>query len=95
MNILFWGIGNMGLRIANRLAEAKHTVHVWDISEKNYPLLHKNIKKSMSKKEGSDLVYDVVISILPDDDACRDLAYHTDHLKENVIWINLSTISVA
>jgi len=95
MNILFWGVGNMGLKIANRLAEANYTVHVWDVSEKNYPLLNKNIQKCQSKNDGGDSVYDVVISILPDDDACRDLAYNTDHLKENVIWINLSTISLS
>lgn len=95
MNILFWGIGNMGLKVANRLAEAKHTVWAWDISKVNYPLLNNDIKKCLSKNDSQDVVYDVIITMLPDDDACRDLAYHTDHLRNNVIWVNLSTISLA
>ncbi|SFN32099.1 hypothetical protein SAMN05216516_105157 [Izhakiella capsodis] len=94
MNILFWGIGNMGLKIVNRLADAGHTLHAWDINKKNFNLLNKDIIQCQSKDEDTGVVYDAIISILPDDDACRDLAYNTEHLKKNVIWINLSTISV-
>lgn len=95
MKILFWGVGNMGLRIANRLAEAKHAVYAWDISDENYRQLNERIKRCVSKNEGNDMDYDVVISMLPDDDACRDLAYNTGHIKRDVVWVNLSTVSLA
>lgn len=94
MQVLFVGIGKMGLPMARHLAAAGHAVQACDLSA---------ARRDLAQQAGLPVVHDLaaalalaplVISSLPDD-AALDAVSHAvaGHAAEGTVWIDTSTVS--
>jgi len=94
MQVLFVGIGKMGLPMARHLAAAGHAVQACDLSA---------ARRELARQAGLPVVHDlaaalagasIVISSLPDDAALDAVAHAVaGHAAEGTLWIDTSTVS--
>ncbi|MEK7395265.1 MAG: NAD(P)-dependent oxidoreductase [Fibrobacterota bacterium] len=95
MDVAFLGLGIMGSRMAANLAKAGHKVTVWNRSpEKAAALVASGCKPSPSPTKAVKGAQ-VVITMLADPQALRDVALGTgmvDAMEHGSLWIDCSTI---
>lgn len=94
MELGFIGLGKMGLAMVERLLSAGHTVHVWNrTAEKCQPALELGAKLAASPKDAAS--YDMVFSMLMDDQAILDLIAAPNSFLESAtrLWVDCSSIS--
>ena len=90
------GLGLMGAAIAQNLLSRKHEVHGYNrTKEKAKPLAEKGAIIHLTPKEAAEDV-DVVLTMLTDHEAVRDVALGKDGflpaMKKGSLWIDMSTI---
>jgi len=95
MNILFIGIGKMGLPMATHLKNAGHIVKVKDLNPEQVKLAQ-FIGIEESNIDEDFLWADWIISSMPNDDAFRSIAkVISEKSNSNAKYIDTSTISIA
>jgi len=94
MNILFIGIGKMGLPMATHLKNAGHTIKVIDLNPQQITLA-----KQQGLAVGNDEDYNWaqwIISSMPNDAAFLDIAKQiSQKTSKNTVYIDTSTISIS
>lgn len=96
MDVGFIGVGRMGGAMARNLLKAGHQVRAWDMASDRLSALAKDgaeIARSASEAFGGD----AVISMLPNDDAVRQVFIDGDILPKNgaaTVHINMATVSL-
>lgn len=97
MKVGFLGLGAMGRRMAARLVDAGHEVHVWNRSPEPLQAL---VQQGAHSAESPDDVFgaDVVITMLADDDAVRATILDRGLLRvtnKKLVHVIMSTLSVS
>jgi len=92
------GLGAMGSRMAERLIKAGYDVHVWNRSPNPMAALRTLGATTHATPKAAAHAGDVVIAMVTDDDASRDLWLQPDSgalygLKPNALAIESSTLS--
>lgn len=96
MDVGFLGVGRMGQAIAANLVKAGHRVRAFDKSAASMKAAQQagiDVVSSAQETTGGD----VLISMLPNDDALRDVFIRGDllsHGKPGTISINMGTVSL-
>lgn len=96
MDVGFLGVGRMGQAIAANLVKAGHRVRAFDKSAASMKAAQRagiEVVSSAQETTGGD----VLISMLPNDDALRDVFIRGDllsHGKPGTISINMGTVSL-
>lgn len=96
MDVGFLGVGRMGQAIAGNLVKAGHRVRAFDKSADSMKAARQagiEVVSSAQETTGGD----VLISMLPNDDALRDVFIRGDllsHGKPTTISINMGTVSL-
>ena len=94
MNLLFIGIGKMGLPMATHLKNAGHTLNVKDLNPEQISLA-----KNIGMQEASADDYhqaDWIISSMPNDEAFLSIAKEiSEKSKPNAKYMDTSTISIS
>jgi 3-hydroxyisobutyrate dehydrogenase len=94
MNILFIGVGKMGLPMAIHLSKTKNVLKVIDISEQQIELA-----KEAGLDIGEERDYqwaDIIISSMPNDQAFLELSQQiSEKVRVKTIYIDTSTISLS
>ena len=95
MNIVFLGIGKMGLPLARHLHEAGFSLTAHDPDPTR---LSQATQAGLTISEDIDIALahaDVIISSLPDDNALRTVATQLCHTApRHAIWVDTSTVSI-
>lgn len=98
MDIAVLGLGRMGRALAGRLLEGGHSVTVWNRSPgKAGELVEKGAKEAGDPREAVGNA-EVVVSVLSNDQAVRDLALGDGGLRAEMgsrVYANSSTVSAA
>src|SRR5438132_8650963 len=94
--IAFLGLGRMGARMATRLLDAGHDLTVWNRSkEKAEPLAERGARVAGTPREAAEGA-DVVITMLADEAALRDVVLGTDGvvagLAAGALLVDMSTV---
>lgn len=97
MKVGFLGLGAMGRRMAARLVDAGHEVHVWNCSPEPLQAL---VQQGAHSAENPDAVFDAdaVITMLADDDAVRATILDRGLLHvttKKLVHVIMSTLSVS
>ena len=94
MNILFIGIGKMGLPMATHLQNAGHTIKVIDINPQQLTLAK---EKGLTTGNDDDYTWaQWIISSMPNDASFLDIAkLISQKAPKNTIYIDTSTISIS
>jgi 3-hydroxyisobutyrate dehydrogenase-like beta-hydroxyacid dehydrogenase len=97
MKVGFLGLGAMGRRMAVRLVNAGHELHVWNRSPEPLQAL---VRQGAHSAESPDAAFaaDVVITMLADDDAVRATILDRGVLRvttKKPIHVMMSTLSVS
>lgn len=101
MNIAFLGLGAMGQRMARRLVDAKHTLTVYNRTHDRAEAFAKESGATAARTPKDAVANaEIVIAMVTDDDASRDLWLHPEHgaaaaLPEGAIAIESSTLTPA
>ncbi|MDI2090822.1 NAD(P)-dependent oxidoreductase [Commensalibacter oyaizuii] len=93
MKIAFIGLGTMGMPIVNNISKKNFFIKAWDKRPIDPSKLEANIILCQTPSELEDC--DILMTMVPDDNAIRNIAYETKVLTNKKIWINLSTTSLA
>src|SRR5258707_2934203 len=96
MQVGFLGVGRMGSAMAGNLLKAGHQVTAWDKVEASVQPLAGAGAKAAAKAEDV-LGGDALISMLPNDEALRDVFIDGDllaHGKKSTVSINMGTVSL-
>lgn len=96
MNIGFIGLGSMGLEMARRLQADGHQLTGYDLDPaKGEALVSVGVRLAKTLRELTDC--EIIISMLPNDDALRAVFYSDDGLIDamsaQVIHLSMATIS--
>ncbi len=96
MQVGFLGVGRMGSAMAGNLLKAGHQVTAWDKVPASVERLASAGAKIAAKAEDV-LGGDALISMLPNDDALRDVFIDGDllaHGRQSTVSINMGTVSL-
>jgi 3-hydroxyisobutyrate dehydrogenase-like beta-hydroxyacid dehydrogenase len=97
MDVGFIGLGNMGTAIATNLIAAGHRVRVWNRSRGQVDaMVARGAEAAGSARDA--IRGSVVISMLPDDEAVRQVVVGgrlLDDAPEGLVHVNMATVSVA
>jgi len=98
MNIVFLGLGTMGLPMANNLLKAGYSIRVWNRSTLPAAKLAGLSSCVVTTPQEAAKGADVVVSMLSDDTVTRDVLLNQHvltTLEQGAIHINMATVSVA
>jgi 3-hydroxyisobutyrate dehydrogenase-like beta-hydroxyacid dehydrogenase len=90
MRVGFVGLGQMGLAIARNFAAAGHEVVAWNRSPRHAPPGVRVVDGLAQTLDG-----DILVSMLADDRAIREVLIDTDALARVRTHVNMATIGVA
>jgi len=97
MEVGFIGVGRMGSAMARNLLKAGHRVRAWDTSANRVAELAKD--GAVAARSAADAFGgDAVISMLPNDDAAREVFIDGDILPKDgaaTVHVNMATVSLA
>jgi 3-hydroxyisobutyrate dehydrogenase-like beta-hydroxyacid dehydrogenase len=98
MEIGFIGLGNLGVVMVENLIERGYKLHLYNRTAAKMEVFKERAALHSSLQSIAQAC-DVLISIVSDDKAVEAIVYGTEgllqHMKENAVHVNLSTISAA
>lgn len=99
MKVAFCGLGNMGTPMATRLVEAGHEVTVWNrAADRTQALVARGATVAATPAAASEDA-DVVITMLADDGAVKDVVFGPDGVAEGIrpsaVLVDMSTVAPA
>jgi 3-hydroxyisobutyrate dehydrogenase-like beta-hydroxyacid dehydrogenase len=97
--VAFLGLGRMGSHMGGRLIDAGHDLVVWNRSkEKAEPLAERGARVAATPREAAEGA-EVVITMVADDAALRDVVLGTDGVAEGMkagaVLVDMSTVGPA